>query len=542
MQSHHFRYVSLIAILSIVFLLAAYRLFQLTIIQHDFLVDQTLARSKRTHVVTVPRGDILDRQGRPLAMSLYKQSAWIQPDQIHWDDDARQRIASILSLTPKVVADKQLAKGHFVYLKRHLTPEEFQDLKQLNDSGIQFAREYSRYYPAGESASQLVGRVNIDGEGQEGIELAFNEALKGHSGKEMFSVDRKGHIISERSTVVKAKPGEQVALTIDRNIQFMTYQALKSTVAEFDAQSAEALVVEIPSGAILAVANYPSYNPNEPLKSLQYIRNKVITDINEPGSIIKPISMVALLQYGFDEQTQVDTQPGYLKLNGHEIHDEFTARTLSLSDIIRKSSNIGMSKLMLQVPQNIAAKVYQDMGLNSTVALGFPGERSGHSDLSRKMTSFDRAAISFGYGIETSLVQMAKAIAIIANHGQSVPIHLFKQPETESKQVISREIADQVTHMMTLVTQKGGTGYRASIDGISVAGKTGTTRIFEQGQYLDKQYRASFVGFAPSDDPKYLIIIQVDKPKGSIYGGRVAAPAFKTIFSQIWAQHKGKAI
>ena len=358
----------------------------------------------------------------------------------------------------------------------------------------------------------------------------------------MFSVDRKGHIISERSTVVKAKPGEQVALTIDRNIQFMTYQALKSTVAEFDAQSAEALVVEIPSGAILAVANYPSYNPNEPLKSLQYIRNKVITDINEPGSIIKPISMVALLQYGFDEQTQVDTQPGYLKLNGHEIHDEFTARTLSLSDIIRKSSNIGMSKLMLQVPQNIAAKVYQDMGLNSTVALGFPGERSGHSDLSRKMTSFDRAAISFGYGIETSLVQMAKAIAIIANHGQSVPIHLFKQPETESKQVISREIADQVTHMMTLVTQKGGTGYRASIDGISVAGKTGTTRIFEQGQYLDKQYRASFVGFAPSDDPKYIIIIQVDKPKGSIYGGRVAAPAFKTIFSQIWAQHKGKAI
>ena len=196
-------------------------------------------------------------------MSLYKQSAWIQRIGI----DARQRIASILSLTPKVVADKQLAKGHFVYLKRHLTPEEFQDLKQLNDSGIQFAREYSRYYPAGESASQLVGRVNIDGQGQEGIELAF-EALKGHSGKEMFSVDRKGHIISERSTVVKAKPGEQVALTIDRNIQFMTYQALKSAVAEFDAQSAEALVVEIPSGAILAVANYPSYDPNKPLKNL----------------------------------------------------------------------------------------------------------------------------------------------------------------------------------------------------------------------------------------------------------------------------------
>ncbi|MGC6404722.1 MAG: peptidoglycan D,D-transpeptidase FtsI family protein [Candidatus Comchoanobacterales bacterium] len=539
MKSHRLRYVLVIIGLCLSLSAIVYRLIDLTIIQREFLVKETKARSNRLQKINVPRGDILDRHGKPLAMSLYKQSVWVNPQETVWSDEETQQVAKILGLSSGVINKKINQKNQFVYLKRHLSSEQFKLLKSLDAHyGLHFVKEFGRYYPAGASASQLVGRVNIDGKGQEGIELAYDDSLKGKAGQEEYSVNRKGQIISERNIIKQAKQGKHIQLTLDRHAQFIAYQALRQTVQQFNAASAEAIVIAIPSGDVLAVANYPSYDPNKPLKSLDLIRNKALTDINEPGSIIKPISMVALLNYGFDEQTIIDTNPGHLRLNGHDIHDEFKPGQLSLSDIIRRSSNIGMSKLMLQVPQDDAANLYQKMGLNKTITLGFPGERSGHSNLHRKMTDFDRAAISFGYGIETSLMQIANGIAIIANDGKNVPIHIIKDQSTEqSEQVISSDVAHKVRDMMVKVTQKGGTGFRADVKNVAVAGKTGTTRMLHNGQYQEEDYRASFIGFAPADKPKYLIAVQVDKPRGSIYGGRVAAPAFKTIFSQLWAYH-----
>ncbi len=512
------------------------RLVYLTTFRKQFLVDQSSSRIIKKMRKHFQRGAILDRNGNPLAISQTRASIWVNPQLFLPTDSKLNNLSQILDLSVGHLKGKIQSNKSFVFLKRHLTDIEFEKINEEKIDGLNVIQEYSRYYPAGVSASQLVGKVNVDGSGQEGIELAFDSRL--HSVDEQYNavVDRFGRELSRLETVSNGKKGEDVRLTIDRELQFIVFHYLEEVVRKHHAESGSVMVVHVPDGEILAAANVPSFDPNIKLQSTKNIRNRLFTDIFEPGSTVKAVTMAALLEYGFPVTTTVNTNPGYLILNDQKVKDVSAPQILTLEGIMKKSSNVGISKLALQLSEGNLEKTFHRFGLDEPVFTGFPGETSGRLNAKKNKNDFEKASQSFGYGFTVSLPQLVRAYSIIANKGKEVDLTLISRPKDSRKkeQIITESQAQQLQKMLKSVTQKNGTGKRANVVGMTVAGKTGTTVVASQGSYVNRQYDASFVGFAPAENPEYVIAVLIRKPtENGYYGGLVAAPLFAKVLPHV---------
>lgn len=498
-----------------------------------FLQKQGDVRTLRTEEIPAPRGMIKDRNGEILAISTPVASLWINPQEFPEDASAIIKIANSLDISPnKLFQRLNLYKDkEFMYLKRQIPPYLANSVLNLGISGIYSKDEYKRFYPAGEVTAHIVGFTDVDDKGQEGLELSYNSALTSKAGKKNVVKDLKGNTIRHLSTPEYAQAGKDLILSIDLRIQYMAYLELKSAVQKNSATSGSAVILDAKTGEVLAMVNQPSYNPNNrrELKT-KALRNRAMLDLIEPGSVVKPLTVIAALKSGkYTPETLVDTNPGWLKLGKNRVRDVRNYGVLSVREIITKSSNIGVALITKALPPDLVWSFFSEAGLGHATGTGFPGEGVGHLP---KNTPIARQAMSYGYGLSATPAQMAQTYTIIADEGKLHPISIIKQDKVYSRQLVNKNIATEVLLMMETVTQTGGSGTRAQVDGFRVAGKTGTTHKTTNQGYSLGEYRAFFAGIAPVSNPRLIGVVVIDDPKGEKYfGGEVAAPVFAKIMA-----------
>lgn len=503
----------------------------------EFLQSQGDKRTIRTMQVPGHRGLITDRNGEALAVSAPVATVWANPKKIDISDPKLKRLAKILGRKNQDVSGriKQNINKGFIYIKRQISPDLAEQVIALNIKGINVDREYKRFYPAGEVATHLVGFTGIDGSGQEGIELAYNEALLGSSGKKIVMQDRLGRVIKNIKLVEEPESGKDVALSIDLRLQYLAYKELKSAVKSHKADSASVVVLDVKTGEVLAMANQPSYNPNNrSVLTGEQLRNRALTDVFEPGSTVKPFTIVAALMSGkYQRDSVVDTSPGYIYVKGKRIKDFRDYGKMPLTKIITKSSNVGVTKLALSLEEDSMHNLFSNVGIGQLPSTGFPGERSGQLPYYGQRNVIERAVMSYGYGLSVTPIQLVQAYGVLANHGVKMPVSLLKTSEhAKGIRIIPEQIADDVVAMMETTTQKdkGGTGRKAAIFGYSVAGKTGTARKASKGGYDEDKHISVFAGITPASDPQIAVVVMVNNPKGQEYsGGGVAAPIFSRV-------------
>nr|WP_300308841.1 penicillin-binding transpeptidase domain-containing protein [Halomonas sp.] len=528
------RYVVMMSLILIGLGLLAGRIVDLHVINRTFLQGQGDARTLRTDPIPAHRGMITDRNGEPLAISTPVMTLWANPQQLPEDNIQRLMLAKALgtdldSLNERVAgySDKE-----FMYLSRRLTPAEAQPIVDLRMPGVYAREEYKRYYPTGEVTAQLLGVTNVDDAGQEGLELAYNSYLSGEPGKRRVLKDRRGRLVRDLEVLQEAQPGGDLTLSIDQRLQYMAYRELKVAMDENDADGASLVMLDARTGEVLAMVNQPSYNPNNRAGlDPRGLRNQAIVDVFEPGSVMKPLAMSALLETGkFPLDTVVDTSPGWMRIDRYTIRDVSNNGKLTLAGILRKSSNIGMSKLTLQLDEPVVPDKYRSLGFGQAPGTGFPGEATGNVPSPRVWSSSQWAALSYGYGLSVSPLQLASAYTAIANHGKRLPPSLLRlNSPSEGEQVIRSDVADDMLHMMDEVVSPQGIR-RAVVPGYSVAGKSGTARKTGAGGYQKSSYRSLFVGITPVSDPRIITVVMIDNPKaGAYYGGAIAAPVFARI-------------
>lgn len=531
------RYYTVLILLAVGFLLVGARLVDLHIFNHDFLSNQGDLRTVRTVTMPAHRGMILDRNGEPLAISTPVDSIWINPKEYLLNPHDIMPLSNLLELDLTHIATRihENRAKEFLYLKRQLNPEIAQSVLELEIPGVYSQREYRRFYPLGEVIAPLLGVTNIDGAGQEGIELAFDHALAGQAGKKRVLRDRLGHVIEDLELIKANNNGQDLYLSIDKRIQYLAYRELKSTIAKHQAQSGSVVVLDINTGEVLAMANYPSFNPNNREdRPKQGMRNRAIVDTLEPGSTMKPLAMAAILETGqVDFDTIVETSPGSMVVHRNTVKDLHDYGALSLPMILRHSSNVGIAKLLLPLPSEEIRHSWQRLGLAQITHSGLPGEQSGRITLTPTTDPFSYATLAFGYGLSVTALQLAQAYAILANEGVQHPISVLRlQPPIQSEQVLDKTVATAVSNMLLLDPKDQGTGQYARIPGYQVAGKTGTTRKIGETGYVDDRHFALFAGFAPASQPRIAILVVIDEPsQGQYYGGLVAAPVFANIMS-----------
>lgn len=528
------RYVVMMALILVGLGLLAGRIVDLHVINRTFLQGQGDARTLRTDPIPAHRGMITDRNGEPLAISTPVMTLWANPQQLPEDNIQRLMLAKALgtdldSLNERVAnySDKE-----FMYLSRRLTPVEAQPVVDLRMPGVYAREEYKRYYPTGEVTAQLLGVTNVDDAGQEGLELAYNSYLSGEPGKRRVLKDRRGRLVRDLEVLQEAQPGGNLTLSIDQRLQYMAYRELKVAMDENDADGASLVMLDARTGEVLAMVNQPSYNPNNRAGlDPRGLRNQAIVDVFEPGSVMKPLAMSALLETGkFPLDTVVDTSPGWMRIDRYTIRDVSNNGKLTLAGILRKSSNIGMSKLTLQLDEPVVPDKYRALGFGQAPGTGFPGEATGSVPSPRVWSSSQWAALSYGYGLSVSPLQLASAYTAIANHGKRLPPSLLRlNSPSEGEQVIRSDVADNMLHMMDEVVSPQGIR-RAVVPGYSVAGKSGTARKTGASGYQKSSYRSLFVGITPVSDPRIITVVMIDNPKaGAYYGGAIAAPVFARI-------------
>jgi len=533
----HFR---LLVVVGIVFAVAAvmlWRAVDLHVLNKDFLQSQGNARYMRTMPVAAHRGVITDRHGDPLAVSTPVDSVWINPAEFLTARTSWSKLTKLLSLKIDKVERLvlQRAKREFVYLKRHIRPELAEKVTALNIAGVYLQREYRRYYPAGEVAAHVLGFTNIDDDGQEGLELAYNDWLRGESGRKMVIKDRLGRTIKHVESIQAAQPGKDLTLSIDRRLQYLTYRELKRAVLQYKAKSGSAVILDTKTGEVLAMVNQPSYNPNNrsKLKS-SHLRNRAVTDVFEPGSTIKPFTVAAALESGkFTPNSMVDTNPGYYRIGKYVVQDVKNYGRINLSTILSKSSNIGASKLALAISAKNLNDVHSRIGFGFTTGSGFPGEVGGIINMPVEKQLVERATLSYGYGLSVTPLQLARSYAAIANNGVMPAVSFIRvaQAENETK-VLSSKHAKQIRKMLEGVVSKKGTGSRAAVSGYRISGKTGTVKKANAGGYSDDSYIAVFAGMAPASNPRLAMVVTINEPRGDVYyGGKVAAPVFSKVMS-----------
>ncbi|NQZ30041.1 MAG: penicillin-binding protein 2 [Oceanospirillaceae bacterium] len=503
----------------------------------EFLQGQGDKRTIRTMQIPAHRGLITDRNGEALAVSAPVAAVWVNPKVVDPLEPKLKQLSILLSKKPNAVSRKikaNLNRG-FIYLKRQISPDLARQVAALNISGVNVDREYKRYYPAGEVATHLVGFTGIDGAGQEGIELAYEGALLGEPGKKLVMQDRLGRVIKHIKLVEEPESGQDVALSIDLRLQYLAYKELKSAVKSHRADSASVVILDIKTGEVLAMVNQPSYNPNDrSVLTGEQLRNRALTDVFEPGSTVKPFTIAAALMSGkYQRDSVIDTTPGYIYVKGKRIKDFRNYGELSLTRIITKSSNVGVTKLALSIGPDQMHSLFSNVGIGQLSSTGFPGERSGELPYYYERQVIERAVMSYGYGLSVTPIQLAQAYAVLANKGIKIPVSLLKLEEKpQGVRVIPEDIAADVVTMMETTTQanKGGTGRKAAIFGYSVAGKTGTARKAKRGGYDLDKYISVFAGITPASNPRLAVVVMVNNAKGQQYsGGGVAAPIFSRV-------------
>ncbi|MEW5681095.1 MAG: penicillin-binding transpeptidase domain-containing protein [Pseudomonadota bacterium] len=532
------RFAFVLLSLALVFSALMVRAAWLQVVEPDMLVSQGDARSLRVEADTVLRGMIFDRNGEELAVSVPVEAIWADPKVVierHAASDERRwhALADILQLTPAQLQNRigTNPQRRFVYLQRQVNPAVVDYVKKLKVPGIYFRQESRRYYPAGEVTAQLLGFTNVDDVGVEGIEKRFDELLTGTAGRKVFRKDAKGREIEVLERVQQQAPGS-LQLSIDQRIQSITYRELKKAVLTHGATSGSAMVVDVHSGEVLAMVNSPSFNPNNRGNTPAYLfRNRAITDTFEPGSTMKPLAVLSALEFGSANLgSKIDTYPGYIRVGGSWVRDAINYNTLSLTGIIQKSSNIGVTKLVLDMPVEHVISLYANMGLGSDTGLGLNGESGGMLSHRRRWSDFERATLSFGYGLSVTAAQLARAYATMANGGVSRPLSIVKQDNIlPGEQVLDPEHAAAMLEMMEANIMPGGTATRAQVKGYRVGGKTGTARKAIAGGY-GEDYVASFAGVGPISNPRLACVVVINEPAGDFYhGGEIAAPVFANI-------------
>ena len=533
---------SLIAVLlAALACLLVWRLLSLQVLDvdrgHEFLQGQGDARSVRTEQIPAYRGMITDRHGEPLAVSTPVSSIWINPR--HIPDDRRQwrELAKALGL-PFDRVEKKITRSRsrgFVYLRRQMAPADAARVLRLGIPGVYSQQEYKRFYPAGEVVSHVLGYTNIDDQGQEGIELAYEDWLKGESGSRQVVKDLRGNIIRDIGQKKAARAGKDLALSLDLRLQYLAYKELKAALQRTAAKAGSMVILDAANGEVLAMVNQPSFNPNNRrFKVGKHTRNRAMTDVMEPGSTVKPLTVVAALESGrYQPHSRIDTSPGYLRVGRKTLMDPVNYGVIDLTKVITKSSQVGTSKIALDLDEQRIWDVFQRFGFGVGTGSGFPGERGGQLPARVDWKPIERVNFAFGYGLSVTPLQLAQAYGVFANKGIRHTASLLRQDQpVAGEQVVSPRVASQVLAMLQTVTEKGGTGTNAQVEGYTVAGKTGTVHKLASGGYADDRYRALFAGVAPVDKPRLVAVVVIDEPgHGQYYGGEAAAPVFSRVMA-----------
>jgi len=485
--------------------------------------------------VSAHRGAIMDRNGEQLAISTPVDSIWTEPRKLLNEKNLKP-LASLLNKSEQELNKflKTRIKRDFVWLKRHANPILVDEIKKLGLKGVSTQSEYKRYYPAAEMTSHVIGVTNVDDEGQEGIELAYNKILKGKIGKKRILKDRFGRIVRDIENVKSSEPGTKIKLSIDKRIQFLAYRELAAAVANHQAISGTLVMLDVKTGEVIAMVGQPSFNPNNRSWLKNATRNRSVTDVFEPGSTMKVFTIAAGLESGiFTPQTIIDTSPGVFKVGNRSISDHRNYGSIDVTTVITKSSNIGATKIALALRPEYFYDVLNRFEFGQTTGSGFPGERSGLLRSFDTWTEQDIASLSYGYGVEVTSLKLAHAYSIIANDGIKLPVSFIKTDNSmEGERVISKKIARQIRDMLETVVSSKGTASRAGIKGYRVIGKTGTAHKFNpQGGYFDDRYRSLFVGIVPASNPKFVTVVTIDEPNKELghFGGAVAAPVFAKV-------------
>ena len=503
-------------------------------LNNDFLQQKGESRYSRLVEIGAHRGRITDRHGEPLAISAAVESVWASPADFNASAEQLRRLSRLIGVDGGEISRRLSdTRREFVYLRRQLPPDEAARVVELNIPGVFLQREYRRFYPAGEVTSHLLGMTDIDDKGQEGIELAFHDALVGKPGSRRVIKDRLGRIIEDVESIRAPQQGRDLTLSIDRKIQYLAYRELKAALEEHRAKAGGIVVLDARTGEILALVNLPAYNPNNRGRiETNRARNRALTDLFEPGSTLKPFTAALALEAGrVTPDTVIQTGNGKLTIGAATISDAHPAGALSVAQIIQKSSNVGAAKLALDLPAQSMWDMFSRIGLGAPTQSGFPGEGSGKLRAYQSWRPIEQATMAYGHGISVTLLQLARAYTIFASDGELKPITLLKRDEPEAgRQVIAAPIARSVRKMLEMAVQPGGTAPRAQIAGYRVAGKTGTARKLEDGRYVMTKYVSSFVGFAPVSEPRIIVAVMIDEPTaGQYYGGLVAAPVFREV-------------
>jgi cell division protein FtsI (penicillin-binding protein 3) len=530
---HFARLVTVAVFFSLLLLVLIWRMVDLTVLHRQFLQGQGNARSLRVIDIPAYRGMITDRHGTPLAVSTPVESVWVNPKEFSPDEPQFMQLAKYLNLSPKELSRKivQAQNREFLYLQRQLPPMLSKKIEALKIPGINFQKEFKRYYPDSDSISQLLGFTNVDDQGLEGIELAYQDWLMGVVGKKRVIKDRTGRVIEELGVVKEPRPGHELPLSIDRRLQYLAYSELNKTVEEFAAKSGSVVVVDAENGEILAIANYPSYNPNSRGRyDRDTYRNRALTDTFEPGSVIKPFSIASALETGlFTPDTIIDTNPSWMSVHGHTVRDVHNYGVLDVTGILQHSSNVGVTKMVLASPPEQLIGLLQRSGFGQRTESAYPGESEGSIVRAKDANPFVLATLGFGYGVSVTALQLAKASLIFANKGRIMPVTLIHNDTVSpGEQVMQPKTAEQVLRMMEAVMD--GTGKSARVPGYRVAGKTGTARVAGKNGYKERKYTSSFIGIAPVSKPRFVVVVVIHEPsRKGYYAAAVASPLFAKV-------------
>jgi cell division protein FtsI (penicillin-binding protein 3) len=500
----------------------------------DFLQHQGDSRAIRNITIPAYRGLITDRNGEPLAISTPVTAIVANPKNIQKSDIERLSLALKISESQLQSRLERYRNKSFMYLVQQLPNDEAEKILKLNIPGVSGQQRYKRFYPAGEVTAQLVGFTNYLDIGQEGMELAYDDWLTGEPGKKKVVLDKNRRVIKDISLIQAASSGEDLRLSIDLRVQYAAYRALKKAVKKHNAKSGSVVVLDVNSGEVLAMVNQPSFNPNDRSKLFQgSVRNRAITDLMEPGSTVKPFTVLAALESGqFSAQSRIDTNPGYLKVDYKTFVDPSNYGELTLAEVLTKSSQVGTTKVALALDPESTRDLFQRVGFGEVVGTGFPGETLGSLPAYKKWHPVTQATFAFGYGLSVSSLQLARAYAVLANDGLRKEISMVAlNSEPEGLRVINAATTKQVRHMLLAASSHKGTGRRAMIDGYSVGGKTGTMhKVKVDGGYDDNRYMAVFAGLSPISSPRLATVVVIDEPRqGDYFGGLVAAPVFSEI-------------
>ena len=502
---------------------------------NEFLGDKGRARFERVIDISATRGRITDRHGDVLAVSTPVRSIWAIPEDAQLAPAQSRNLATLLDMDVREINRKLASEREFVYVKRQLPPDLADRVTALQLPGIHQKNEYRRYYPAGEVMAHMLGFTGVEDAGQEGIELAFNSQLSGKAGSRRVIKDRRGNVVEDVESIHPPLEGKDIVLAMDSKVQYLAYSHLKQALEENRAKAGGVVVLDARTGEILALANLPTYNPNNRVKLVgAQLRNRALTDTFEPGSTLKPFTAALALEKGKVRfNTPIQTAPGKMTIGTATISDAHAHGVLTVAQVIQKSSNIGAAKLALSMTPEEMWTMFDSIGFGAPLKLGFPGEVGGRLRPAKTWKPIEQATMAYGHGISVTLIQLARAYQAFARDGDLVPLSLARldTPPLGGKQVFSAQTAREVRAMLEMAVLPGGTAPKAQIAGYRVAGKTGTAHKIEGGAYANK-YVASFVGFAPASDPRLIVAVMIDEPSnGKHFGGDVAAPVFAQVMA-----------